>query len=83
MTSLKKRLENVLEELTVIHEALKNSSHYPPCCLIIREDGRVGCDIIGPLNEKDFLKECRKCQEEIKNVLSNLTKIFRERKGES
>ena len=81
MTSLKKRLENVIEELTVIYEALRNSSRYPPCCLVIHQDGKISCDILGPLDEKDFLKECRKCQEEIKRVLSNLANIFGERKG--
>jgi hypothetical protein len=80
VTSIKKRLENVVEELLVIHEALKNSSRYPPCCLVIHENGKISCDILGPLNEEDFLRECRKCQEEIKKFLSNLTNIFEERK---
>jgi hypothetical protein len=49
-------------------------------CLVIYETGKISCDILGPLNEEDFLRECRKCQEEIKKVLSNLTNIFEERK---
>ncbi|MFQ6074022.1 MAG: hypothetical protein ACE5KC_02270 [Candidatus Bathyarchaeia archaeon] len=72
MTSLRKRLDNILYELTVIREALKESSRYPPCCLAIHNDGKVSCDVAGPLPEDEFLKECEKCRARIKNLMSQI-----------
>jgi len=69
MTSLKKRLDNVLTELTIIRQGLDRSGRYPSCCLTVHNDGTIRCDVIGPLAEKRFLKECEKCQAQIKNLL--------------
>jgi hypothetical protein len=70
MASLRKRLDNILYELKVLREALKESSRYPPCCLRIHNDGKVSCDVIGPLPEKEFLKECEKCRAQVKKLIS-------------
>jgi len=72
VTSVKKRLDNVLAELAIIHESLNNSSRYPSCCLTVHNDGRISCDVIGPLSEEQFLKECEKCQARIKSILSRV-----------
>lgn len=72
MTSVKRRLDNVRAELVIIRESLNNSSRYPSCCLTVRNDGRISCDVIGPLSEEQFLKECEKCQARIKSMLSRV-----------
>lgn len=77
MTSLKKRLDNVLAELTIIREGLDASSRYPSCCLTIHTNNKISCDIFGPLPEEKFLKECQKCKDKIKKILAhfNLEKV--------
>ena len=77
MTSLRKRLENVLAELAIIREALDRSGHYPSCCLTVGHNGKISCDAIGPLPEKEFLSKCQKCQENIKKTIAhfNLNEI--------
>jgi hypothetical protein len=66
LTSLRKRLENVLTEISIIRDALRESG--PPCCL--KFFGKmISCDWIGPLEEKEFLRECKKCREEIKRII--------------
>ncbi len=77
MTNLRKRLDNILAELAIIRDGLNNSSHYPSCCLTVQNDGKISCDIRGPLPEEEFLKECKKCQSQIKQMLSriNLDKL--------
>jgi hypothetical protein len=72
MASLRKRLDSLLYELTVLREALKESSHYPPCCLKIHNDGKISCDVTGPLPEKEFLKECEKCRAHIKKLMTQI-----------
>lgn len=72
LTSLKRRLENVLVELAIIREAINNFKHYPPCCLKIYDDGKISCDVIGPLPKNEFLEECSKCREWIKKTLSKI-----------
>jgi hypothetical protein len=72
MASLRKRLDNIFYELTVLRQALKESSHYPPCCLRIHQNGKISCDVIGPLPEKEFLKECKKCRAQIKKLISQI-----------
>ncbi len=72
MTNLRKRLDNVLSELAIIREGLNNSRRYPSCCLTVHNDGKISCDVIGPLPEEAFLKECEKCQAQIKSMLSRV-----------
>lgn len=72
MASLKKRLDNILLELAVLREALKESSLYPPCCIKIQNDGKISCDVIGPLPEREFLKECKVCREHIKKLVAQI-----------
>jgi len=74
MTSLRRRLDNVLTQLAIIRQALNMSSDYPPCCLISKE-GMLSCDFLGPLPEEEFLKQCQKCQAEIKKVLICLNSL--------
>jgi hypothetical protein len=73
MTNIKKRLDNILSELTILREALKESGLYPPCCLRIYKDGKISCDVMGPLPEKEFLKECSKCRGTIERLLSQIS----------
>jgi len=71
VTSLRRRLDNVLSELETIREALSTSLEYPACCLIFHSDGKISCDAKGPLEEKEFLKECKRCRAVIKEILDN------------
>jgi len=72
LTSLKKRLDNVLAELAIIREGLNSSGRYPSCCLTVHNEGKISCDTIGPLSVEEFLKECTKCQAQIKSMLSRV-----------
>jgi len=72
VTSLRRRLNNVLAELAIIREGLDKSGRYPSCCLTVHNDGKLSCDVIGPLSEEDFLKECEKCQAQIKSMLTRV-----------
>jgi hypothetical protein len=72
MASLRKRLDNILCELEILREALKNISNYPPCCLKIHSDGKISCDVVGPLPAKKFLKECEKCRVEMKKLIAQI-----------
>ena len=72
MTSLKRRLDNVLSELDTIRKALNESQEYPACCLIFHSDGKISCDVRAPLEREKFLKECRRCRVMIKEVLDRL-----------
>jgi hypothetical protein len=73
VTNLRRRLDNVLAELTIIREALNNSGRYPFCCLKVYDDRRISCDVIGPLPEEEFLKECEKCKAQIKRKLAGIS----------
>jgi len=72
MTSLRRRLDNVLGELNIIREVLGNCNSHPPCCLRFHEDGKVSCDVMSPLPEKIFLRRCLKCRSKIKNFLDSV-----------
>ena len=77
MTSLKRRLDNVLAELAIIQEGLEASNHYSSCCLTIHDDNKISCDTTGPLPKEEFLKECQKCKDKIEKILAclNLNEI--------
>lgn len=72
MTNLRRRLDNVLAELTIIREALSDSGRYPSCCLKVYNDRRISCDVIGPLPEEEFLRECEKCKAQIRRKLASI-----------
>ncbi len=72
MVSLRKRLDNILLEIAVINEALEESSHYPPCCIEIQNDGKYRCDVVGALPEKQFLARCKKCRAHMKKLMSQI-----------
>jgi hypothetical protein len=72
MASLRKRLDNILNELEILREALKGLSRYPPCYLKIHSDGKISCDVVGPLPEKEFLKECEKCRVGIERLIAQI-----------
>jgi len=71
VTSLRKRLDNALSELDTIRKALDESSEYPACCLIFHSDGKINCDVKGPLERQKFLEECKRCRAMIKEILDN------------
>jgi hypothetical protein len=84
VTNLWRRLENVLIELDIIRRALEESARYPSCCLLTEEGGKIGCEVTGPLPEKEFLEVCQRCRARIRETLArmNLEKVEKENKGE-
>ena len=62
MTSLRKRLNNILTELAIMKDGLENSGEYPSCCLTFHENGQISCDVKGPLPKEQFLRECETCR---------------------
>jgi len=74
VTNIRKRMENILAEITIINQGLAKSGRYPPCCLTVDKNGEIRCDTLGPLPEKEFLKQCAKCRTEIKKILKNFNK---------
>lgn len=74
MTSIRKRMDNILDEIAIIREALAKSGRYPPCCLSIYKNGEISCDILGPLPEKEFLKQCMRCRAEIERILTDVNR---------
>lgn len=75
MTNMRNRLENILTETALISERLVESGNYPPCCLTINENGEMSCDTLGPLPEKEFLKQCKKCRLRIQKFLTNFNLV--------
>jgi len=71
VTNLRNRMDNILAEIVIISEGLAKSGRYPPCCLTVNKNSEIGCDILGPLQEKDFLEQCMKCRVEIERFLAN------------
>jgi len=72
LTSLRERLDNVFAELTIIKDVLDKCDNGPPCCLILQKNGKIGCDIIGPMEKKQFYKKCEKCREQIRKFLDEV-----------
>lgn len=72
MTSVWGRFRNILTELSILKEVLNDSKDYPPCCLTFHPDGKISCDLIGPLPKEEFLRECRKCRVKIESFLRRL-----------
>lgn len=72
MTSLRRRLDNILAELDIIRNGLGTSTEFPPCCLTLHIDGKISCDTNGPLPSEEFLKECRKCKMTMKHFLEQV-----------
>lgn len=72
MTTLRKRLNNVIAELEIIREGLSMSGRYSMCCLTFHKNGEISCEMKGPLPEEEFLKECRKCRAKMKSFLDHI-----------
>jgi hypothetical protein len=81
VTNIRNRMDNILVEIAIIHQGLARSGRYPPCCLTLNEKGEISCDILGPLPEKEFLKQCMKCRAEIKRFLANFTVLEKKTKN--
>lgn len=69
LTSLKRRLDNILVELEIIREALEKSGQHPPCCLTVDKNERISCDAYGPLSKAEFLIKCHECRTTLRNFL--------------
>ena len=63
---------NVAAQLAIIKNAFKESETSPTCCFKYDANHNLLCDVIGPLNAEQFMKECRNCQSTIKNTLAHL-----------
>jgi len=74
MTSLRKRLDNVLNEISIISKKISVSDQVPPCCLVFHENDLVSCDVLGPLPKEQFLLECAKCKARIKRLIDCINK---------
>ena len=72
MTNLKKRMDNILSEFAIIQDMLSKSVGHPPCCLTFYKNGEIRCEVIGPLPENEFLRECRKCRAEIRSFVERV-----------
>jgi hypothetical protein len=64
-------MDNILAEIAIIRDVLSSSDRYPPCCLTVDQNGEIGCEVIGPLPEKEFLKKCMECRTRIEKILAN------------
>ena len=78
MTSLKKRLDNILNEISIINREINVSGQSPPCCLVFHKNDRISCDVLGPLPKEQFLQECSKCKASVKRLIDS---INREKRG--
>lgn len=72
LTSLRKRLDAIIVALAVVREKVENCRGYPPCCLAFHKDNRISCDMLGPMPERAFLLHCKKCRENMKEILDNI-----------
>ncbi|UCE29454.1 MAG: hypothetical protein JSV85_01625 [Candidatus Bathyarchaeota archaeon] len=72
MTSLRKRLDNVIAELTIIKDVLDRCNKSPPCCLILRKDGEIGCNMVKPMKKKQFYEKCEECRRQIREILDEI-----------
>ena len=74
MTSLRKRLDNILNELSIINNEISVSDQSPPCCLVFHKNNLISCDVLGPLPREHFLLECSKCKARIKRLVDCINK---------
>ena len=72
LTSLRERLDNVLAELTIIKDVLDKCNNGPPCCLILQKNGKIGCNIVRPMEKEQFYKKCEKCRDQIRKFLDEV-----------
>jgi len=72
LTSLRERLDNVFAELVIIKDVLDKCNNGPPCCLILQKDGKIGCNLVKPMEKKQFYKKCEKCRQQIKKFLDEV-----------
>jgi hypothetical protein len=64
--------KNVVTELKVMKGAYKETKQAPMCCFRYDAEQKIVCDVIGPLDLKQFMEKCRQCQTQIKTALVNL-----------
>jgi hypothetical protein len=72
LTSLRGRLDNVLAELRIIEDMLSRGNKSPPCCLIYRKNGEIGCGMFNPMKKEQFYEKCEECREQIRKLLDEI-----------
>ena len=72
MTSLRKRLDNILNEISIISQEIYLSGQSPPCCIVFHKNGLISCEVLGPLPKEHFLTECSKCKARIKRLVDRI-----------
>ena len=72
LTSLRERFDNVIAELTIIKDVLDKCSKSPPCCLILRKDGEIGCNMVEPTKKSQFYEKCEECRKHIRKFLDEI-----------
>ena len=72
MTSLRKRLDNILNEISIISQEIYLSGQSPPCCVVFHKNGLISCEVLGPLPKEHFLIECSKCKARIKRLVDRI-----------
>jgi hypothetical protein len=60
-----------LHELKIIRRELELSGDSPPCCLTFKEKNIIECSQF-TFPREEFLKQCKKCKENIKNILNSM-----------
>ena len=63
---------NAIAELKVISGAYRETKQAPMCCFRCDSQRRLICDAEGPLIHELFMKNCLRCQSEMKDVLDLL-----------
>ena len=74
MTSLKRRLDNILSEIMNINQEINVSENAIPCHLVFHEQDQLSCDVLGPLPRELFFQECSKCKAKIKELIDYFNK---------
>ncbi|MEM2917260.1 MAG: hypothetical protein QXN63_02760 [Candidatus Bathyarchaeia archaeon] len=75
---MRRRLDNVLAQLTIIRQNLDKPAKQPFCCITFHRDEKVSCDVLKPLLYKQFLKECEKCRKAMKISLQQIEQACKE-----
>jgi hypothetical protein len=70
-----------LTQLKILTEALKESNEYPKCCLTFHLDGKISCDVLGPLPRGQFLKECKRCRESLQEFVKLVDSWIKRNEG--
>lgn len=78
MTSVRRRLDNVLAQITIIRQNLDKPAKQPFCCVTFHKDEKVSCDVLEQLPYAQFLKECEKCRKVMKASLQQIEEACKE-----